>query len=480
MTSPFSDELISAYLDGELTAEEQTLVEKQLRGDAELRRMCDELRALRFTLQSLPAADPAEDLADRVLRQAERRMLTGEESVAQSTPTTCTPAVPAISETGPARRHWRLVAGAVASLAALLLLALWLPGQLAEDSRMAGGSRSGDESGPQAAVLDDEATTDLAQLRDELPAEGVLEAESERINLPTTPAQEKRAGEMADAQSPKAPADRPSDSNRQVDRTSLAFKKDVLQKDGDASRVSEGAPRPASGGSPMRTAEPDDVALGQASGGSKQPMAPDAPDRASGGRSGGSLAQGMGTESRQSVRPRPQAGEQSGRVDQQKTDAKQFSAPSSGGPAMAFGGDSSRAAKTEQLISQLNKDQVLLVQVRLPVELWRDSEGSIARRIEKLNLSQSLGEAANWMFDSRHMPEVKLYAAQPMGTDAFGQQAETTFPNLVVVEGSLDEVGTSLTRLVAQPDVDVVVAPTSADQRRVPVPRQASAPAAMR
>ncbi len=59
MTSPFSDELISAYLDGELTAEEQARVEKQLRDDAELRRMCDELRALRFTLQAMPAAEPA-------------------------------------------------------------------------------------------------------------------------------------------------------------------------------------------------------------------------------------------------------------------------------------------------------------------------------------------------------------------------------------------------------------------------------------
>ena len=46
MTSAFSDELLSAYLDGELNAEERAYVEAQLRERVELRRLCDELRAL--------------------------------------------------------------------------------------------------------------------------------------------------------------------------------------------------------------------------------------------------------------------------------------------------------------------------------------------------------------------------------------------------------------------------------------------------
>ena len=49
MTAPFSDELLSAYLDGELNAEERAYVEAQLRERVELRRLCDELRALRAT-----------------------------------------------------------------------------------------------------------------------------------------------------------------------------------------------------------------------------------------------------------------------------------------------------------------------------------------------------------------------------------------------------------------------------------------------
>ena len=42
--------------------------------------MCDELRALRLTLQAMPVAEPPENLAERILRQAERRMLSGDQA----------------------------------------------------------------------------------------------------------------------------------------------------------------------------------------------------------------------------------------------------------------------------------------------------------------------------------------------------------------------------------------------------------------
>ena len=73
MTSPFSDELISAYLDGELTAQEEAHVEKQLGENAACGGYVTSSVALRTTLQSMPQADLSEDLAERVLRQAERR-----------------------------------------------------------------------------------------------------------------------------------------------------------------------------------------------------------------------------------------------------------------------------------------------------------------------------------------------------------------------------------------------------------------------
>lgn len=69
------NELFSAYLDGELTADEQAQVEQLLAESAEARQLLDEFRALSATIQSLPASGVPEDITQRVLRQAERRVL---------------------------------------------------------------------------------------------------------------------------------------------------------------------------------------------------------------------------------------------------------------------------------------------------------------------------------------------------------------------------------------------------------------------
>ena len=68
-------ELFSAYLDGELTADEQVRVEQILATSPEARQLFEELRALGSTLQGLPQEKLDEDLSARVLEVAERRML---------------------------------------------------------------------------------------------------------------------------------------------------------------------------------------------------------------------------------------------------------------------------------------------------------------------------------------------------------------------------------------------------------------------
>ena len=68
-------ELFSAYLDGELTADEQVRVEQILATSPEARQLLEELRALGGRLQSLPQQRLGEDLSARVLEVAERRML---------------------------------------------------------------------------------------------------------------------------------------------------------------------------------------------------------------------------------------------------------------------------------------------------------------------------------------------------------------------------------------------------------------------
>jgi len=69
------NELFSAYLDGELTGADQAKVEQILATSPAARQLLDELRALSVSLQSLPRERLKEDLSERVLRQAERRML---------------------------------------------------------------------------------------------------------------------------------------------------------------------------------------------------------------------------------------------------------------------------------------------------------------------------------------------------------------------------------------------------------------------
>lgn len=80
------EELLSAYLDGELTEAQQAEAEELL-AQPEARQLLEELRAMRTALGELPSYRLEADFAQRVLRRAERDMLAGaaSESAAQVT-----------------------------------------------------------------------------------------------------------------------------------------------------------------------------------------------------------------------------------------------------------------------------------------------------------------------------------------------------------------------------------------------------------
>ncbi|NMC21311.1 MAG: hypothetical protein GYA33_12930 [Thermogutta sp.] len=67
------NELFSAYLDGEITAEEQAQLEQLLAGSESARKLLEELRTQANLLQSLPRVDAPIDFADRVLGEITRR-----------------------------------------------------------------------------------------------------------------------------------------------------------------------------------------------------------------------------------------------------------------------------------------------------------------------------------------------------------------------------------------------------------------------
>lgn len=80
------DERISAYLDGELTADDQSRFEERLAESAELRQLVEELRALRGSLDLLPRHRLEDDFAERVLRRAERELLVSGQPQSDASP----------------------------------------------------------------------------------------------------------------------------------------------------------------------------------------------------------------------------------------------------------------------------------------------------------------------------------------------------------------------------------------------------------
>jgi hypothetical protein len=72
------DELISAYLDGELSEAERARAEAILAEQPEARQLLEDLRALRGGFEGLPSHRVDHTFLDRVMRSAEREMLAGE------------------------------------------------------------------------------------------------------------------------------------------------------------------------------------------------------------------------------------------------------------------------------------------------------------------------------------------------------------------------------------------------------------------
>jgi hypothetical protein len=145
------NELFSAYLDGELTAEEQAQVEQVLATSAAARQLMEELRALSSTLQSLPVQKPRVDLSQRVLRAAERQVLSGSQAVPPPKPAPAPPETVSLPSPVTGRDLWKRVLRPRSLLwaAAIFLVALALhqlePGQPNQANLPPAGRHGGDE-----------------------------------------------------------------------------------------------------------------------------------------------------------------------------------------------------------------------------------------------------------------------------------------------------------------------------------------------
>lgn len=151
------DELISAFLDGELAPQERAQVEKWLAESPELRQLHDDLSALGGSLRSLPRYQLDRNLGDIVLRRAERAVL-GDD-----------PERPIAGKVGPSvpasswwlrGAGWRRLAWPAVAVAAALVIMFFASDELPIERQVAHapkdhGSIAAREQGTAAPAVDD-------------------------------------------------------------------------------------------------------------------------------------------------------------------------------------------------------------------------------------------------------------------------------------------------------------------------------------
>jgi hypothetical protein len=165
MTFQHREELISAFLDGELVPEERAEVEKWLAESPEMRQLLDDLHALRGDIQSLPHQKLDHDLGSAVVRSAERQVLAGEEVASDELRVLWGTSVRRLWSQGAGWR--RLAWPALAVAAAILIMVFGAPeprqvarapqgevsiGPAAKSPEAQAAARSNDEA-PQSAPL---------------------------------------------------------------------------------------------------------------------------------------------------------------------------------------------------------------------------------------------------------------------------------------------------------------------------------------
>ena len=222
------NELLSAYLDGELTAAEQAEMEHLLAGSPEARQLLDEFRALSATLQSLPAQTLGVDLSQGVLRVAEGRMLA---EPARPDEPLATAGAETFSWRWLARRLVRprnLVWPAVAAAAAVLMLLN--PGAQEQDPG----------SGRRPVALEGARTP-------QEPAPAPAEASGERAKRgpPTVRAADAKAPPKGVAPAPEKPAVRPPAETPKMESSPGKMKSAVGSSAPSEDKAGESTAKPA-------------------------------------------------------------------------------------------------------------------------------------------------------------------------------------------------------------------------------------------
>ena len=183
MTHQIPEELISAYLDGELTSDEQLLVEEALRDDPQSQQLLEDLQSLHDRLQAIPRSEPSRDYTEQILRRAERAILTGTTEPGPSLSSDESPAAPTVTlpTSKTSSGNWKHVVWASTALAATLLLALlFRPDQPISHQLTDATQRQPNEiatADQPSATSAGEDEDDVSRLESQLPADAATESE---------------------------------------------------------------------------------------------------------------------------------------------------------------------------------------------------------------------------------------------------------------------------------------------------------------
>ena len=115
MNEKFSNELISAFFDGEVSPNERAEAQRQIASSSETRREFQEIQSLSKLLQDMSHDAAPYEFSEEVLQAAQRKMLLGETG----------PAGTPHSERRSLNRLWHGIV-ALSAMAAVLFVAVWL------------------------------------------------------------------------------------------------------------------------------------------------------------------------------------------------------------------------------------------------------------------------------------------------------------------------------------------------------------------
>lgn len=171
----FDDELLSAYVDGELTATERALVEERLRSDSTAAAFVNELRSLSSAIKSLPRQTLGRDLRAGVLAEVEQTRA----DLAQHGPAAERDA----ATLPPADRRAGLRRGlfwSALAIAATVLVALFQPTEIAPKEREL--ARAEKQATGEKAKADRAAPVKLEEQRSQLSDESAVGTTAESVD----------------------------------------------------------------------------------------------------------------------------------------------------------------------------------------------------------------------------------------------------------------------------------------------------------